>query len=370
LTNGPTLKRDRLAETGREKGIFVAFRCTAFSFTQSHVQIDCQMNAHSPFGVRTAPCEKRVSSPCSLQIFKEHAHMTEMASLHTKDTTDQDFMADVVKASEQQPVIVDFWAPWCGPCRTLGPIIEKAVESRNGQVKLVKINIDENPAYAGQLGVRSIPAVYAFDKGRPVDAFMGALPESQINAFVEKLLSGTDAGKMIAEALEQAEAASQAGDIGTAAQIYAAVIQQEPENVTAIAGLARCYLANGDKERATATLDMIPEDKQNDSAVKGVRTAIEMMGDSAAEPDEFEAALSAVLANPDDHDTRFELAEKYGAAGRFGDAIDHLLIILGHKLDWSEGKAKEKLLQMFEAAGATDPATVSGRRRLASLMFA
>ena len=175
---------------------------------------------------------------------------------------------------------------------------------------------------------------------------------------------------MIAEALEQAEAASQAGDIGTAAQIYAAVIQQEPENVTAIAGLARCYLANGDKERATATLDMIPEDKQNDSAVKGVRTAIEMMGDSAAEPDEFEAALSAVLANPDDHDTRFELAEKYGAAGRFGDAIDHLLIILGHKLDWSEGKAKEKLLQMFEAAGATDPATVSGRRRLASLMFA
>jgi len=129
--------------------------------------------------------------------------MTEMASLHTKDTTDQDFMADVVEASEQQPVIVDFWAPWCGPCRTLGPIIEKAVESRNGQVKLVKINIDENPAYAGQLGVRSIPAVYAFDKGRPVDAFMGALPESQINAFVEKLLSGTDAGKMIAEALEQ-----------------------------------------------------------------------------------------------------------------------------------------------------------------------
>jgi putative thioredoxin len=296
--------------------------------------------------------------------------MTDMASLHTKDTTDQDFMADVVEASEQQPVIVDFWAPWCGPCRTLGPIIEKAVESRNGQVKLVKINIDENPAYAGQLGVRSIPAVYAFDKGRPVDAFMGALPESQITAFIEKLLGGTDTGKMIAEALEQAEAASQAGDIATAAQIYAAVIQQDPENVAAIAGLARCYLANGDKERATATLDMIPEDKQNDSAVKGVRTAIEMMGDAAAEPDEFEEALSAVLANPDDHDKRFDLAEKYGAAGRFGDAIDHLLIILGNKLDWSEGKAKEKLLQMFEAAGATDPATVSGRRRLASLMFA
>ena len=296
--------------------------------------------------------------------------MTETASLNIKDTTDQDFMADVVEASEQQPVIVDFWAPWCGPCRTLGPIIEKAVEARNGQVKLVKINIDENPAYAGQLGVRSIPAVYAFDKGRPVDAFMGALPEGQINSFIDKLLSGTDTGKMIADALEQAEAASQAGDIATAAQLYAAVIQQEPENVTAIAGLARCYLANGDKERAEATLDMVPEDKRNDSAVKGVLTAIEMMGDETAAPDEFEEALSAVLADPDNHDRRFELAEKYAAAGRFGDAIDHLLIILGHGLEWKEGQAKAKLLQMFEAAGASDPATVSGRRRLASLMFA
>ena len=279
--------------------------------------------------------------------------MTDTASLHTKDTTDQDFMADVVEASETQPVIVDFWAPWCGPCRTLGPIIEKAVESRKGQVKLVKINIDENPAYAGQLGVRSIPAVYAFDKGRPVDAFMGALPEGQINAFIDKLLNGTDTGKMIAEALEQAEAAS----------------QQDPENVAALAGLARCYLANGDKERAEATLDMIPEAKRNDAAVKGVRMAIDMMGE-AGEPDEFEEALSAVLASPQDHDRRFDLAEKYAAAGRFGDAIDHLLVILEQGLDWKEGKAKEKLLQMFEAAGPTDAATISGRRRLASLMFA
>ena len=295
--------------------------------------------------------------------------MTDMASLHTKDTTDQDFMADVVEASQEQPVIVDFWAPWCGPCRTLGPIIEKAVEGRKGQVKLVKINIDENPAYAGQLGVRSIPAVYAFDKGRPVDGFMGALPESQINAFIDKLVSGTDAGQMIADALAQAEAASQAGDTGTAAQIYAAIIQEDPENVTAIAGLARCYLANGDAERAKATLDMVPEDKRNDHAVKGVLTALEMMED-AGSPDEFEEALSAVLANPEDHAQRFDLAEKYAAAGRYADAVDHLLIILSKNLNWEEGKAKEKLLQVFEAAGATDQATVDGRRRLASLMFA
>ena len=288
---------------------------------------------------------------------------------HTSDGTDQGFMADVVEASMTQPVIVDFWAPWCGPCRTLGPILERVVEGKKGAVKLVKINTEEHNAYASQLGVRSIPAVYAFHKGRPVDGFMGALPESQVSAFIERLLGGTDNAQVIAEALSQAEAASQAGDIPLAAEIYAAVIQEDPENTAAIAGLARCYLANGDTERALATLEMVPHARKNESVVKSVRLAIEMAADAPA-PTELDAALSAVSANPGDHARRYELAEQYAAAGRYKDAADHLLIILTARLGWQDGKAKTKLLQVFEAAGPADPVTIEGRRRLASLMFA
>lgn len=295
--------------------------------------------------------------------------MADAAAQHTKDSSDQTFMADVIEASQTQPVLVDFWAPWCGPCKTLGPQIERAVEAKNGDVKLVKINIDENPGIAGQLGVRSIPAVFAFDKGQPVDGFMGALPESQIKTFIEKILGGTDKGAALADALKQAEDAAQAGDIGTAAQIYASIINEDAENVAAIAGLARCYLANGDKERAEQTLDLVPADKSSDPAIKGVRTAIDLMEDAPA-PDAFDEALQAVTDAPNDHAKRFALAEAYAGAGRNADAADHLLIIIGANAQWEDGKAKEKLLQIFEAAGPTDPVTIDGRRRLASLMFA
>ena len=286
-----------------------------------------------------------------------------------RDGSDQTFMEDVIEASKEAPVLVDFWAPWCGPCKTLTPIIEKAVTGQGGKVKLVKINIDENPGIAGQLGVRSIPAVFAFDKGQPVDAFMGAVPESQITQFIEKLLSGTDDGKALTEAIEQADEMLAAGDVGGAAQLYATVINHDPNQVAAIAGLARCYLANGDVERARETLDLAPEDKRSNAAWMSADTAVTLQAD-APSADEFAGAIAKVEAAPTDWNARHELAEALMAAGRHGDAVEHLLTILKADLAWEDGKARETLLKVFEAAGPKDPVTVEGRRKLSSLMFA
>ncbi|MEQ9314550.1 MAG: thioredoxin [Henriciella sp.] len=291
------------------------------------------------------------------------------AAGNIKDSTDQNFMADVVEASKEAPVLVDFWAPWCGPCKSLTPVLEKVVNDQKGKVKLVKVNIDENPGIAGQLGVRSIPAVFAFDKGRPVDAFQGALPESQLREFISKILGGTDQGQQIKDALVQADALLQSGDIAQAAQIYGAVAEADPENVAAIVGLARCYLANGDADRAGQILDMAGPDKQSDPAIKGVRTAIGLMAD-APKDEELDDLIDKVTADRGNHSLRFELAEALMARGKNREAADHLLKILSSDLDWEEGKAKSKLLELFEAAGPKDPATIEGRRRLSSLMFA
>lgn len=288
---------------------------------------------------------------------------------NVKDSTDQTFMTDVIEASKEAPVLVDFWAPWCGPCKSLGPVLEKVVNDQKGKVKLVKINIDENPQIAGQLGVRSIPAVFAFDKGRPIDAFQGALPEGQLREFISKILGGTDQGQQLQAAIEEADKLLQSGDVAQAAQYYGAVVEADPQNVAAIAGLARCYLANGDAERASQILDMAGPEKQSDPAIKGVRTAIELSAD-APKDDELDALIDKVTEDRSNHALRFELAEALIARGKHKEAADHLLKILADDLAWEDGKAKAKLLELFEAAGPKSPATIEGRRRLSSLMFA
>ncbi len=283
------------------------------------------------------------------------------------DGTDHSFMQDVVEESRARPVIVDFWAPWCGPCRTLGPALEKAVRAAKGAVRLVKINIDENPHVARQLQVQSIPAVFAIKDGRPVDGFAGALPDSQIKQFIDRL-TGDSGAHDAAMAVAEGDKALEAGDAAGAAQFYVTALQMDPENAPALAGLARCYLAGGDAERARELLDTVPEEMRGHAAIQGALTALKY-AETDADPSEIETLRKAADAAPDDHQTRLDLARALSARGRFGEAMMHLLDSIAHDRDWNEGAARAELLSLFEAAGQTSEATKSGRRRLSAILF-
>jgi putative thioredoxin len=286
------------------------------------------------------------------------------------DTTTQGFVKDVIEESKRQPVLVDFWAPWCGPCRQLTPILEKVVRAAKGKVKLVKMNIDEHPAIPGQMGIQSIPAVIAFSNGQPVDGFMGALPESQVTGFIERItkepLAADDAG---ADVLKNAETALAAGDVSGAADLYAQVLAKEPDNVAALAGLVRAYVQTGALEQAKQTLALVPEAKRNDAAVAAARAALEL-AEQAKAVGPIEELEQKVAANPADHQARFDLAVALNAKGRRQDAAEHLLTIVKRDRKWNDDAARKQLVQFFDAWGPTDPATVEGRKRLSSILFA
>jgi putative thioredoxin len=286
-----------------------------------------------------------------------------------KDGTDASFIADVVEESRRQPVIVDFWASWCGPCRQLTPALEKVVLAAKGAVKLVKIDVDKNPGFAGQLKVQSIPTVYAFKDGQPVDGFMGALPESQVRAFVDRLGGGDDAPSDVDQLLALAAESQGLGDVGGAAQAFAQVLQLDPANVKAIAGLARAYLTGGDAERAAEIASMAPVDS-TDAELVGVRAALELAAVASAARGELAAFEQRLAADPADHQARFDLAGALAGSGDLEGAVTHLLTIIQADRAWNDEAARKQLLKVFEAAGPTSEVAKSGRRRLSALLFA
>ncbi|MEP1574737.1 MAG: thioredoxin [Roseibium album] len=283
------------------------------------------------------------------------------------DVTTQTFMADVLEASRQQPVLVDFWAPWCGPCKQLTPIIEAAVKAAGGTVRLAKMNIDDHPEIAGQMGIQSIPAVVAFKNGQPVDGFMGAQQESQVKAFIEKLGGPAPANEADAY-LEQATELLAANDFAQAAQLFGAVMQMEPENVKALAGLAQCYLGADELERAKQALELVPEDKRSDEAYTAAVAALDL-AEQAASLGDLAEFHNRIASNPLDHQARFDLALGLNGKGDKEGAVDQLIEIVRNDREWNEDGARMQLLQFFEAWGFKDPASNYGRRKLSAVLF-
>ena len=284
-----------------------------------------------------------------------------------KDTTTQDFMRDVIEASQAVPVLVDFWAPWCGPCRQLTPVLERLVRAAKGAIKLVKLNIDEHPQIPSQMGVQSIPAVFAFQDGRPVDGFMGALPESQLKSFIARLTGDVSAD--LAAVLEAAEEALAAGDVNAAAQTFGEVLQKDAENAEAASGLAKCYIKTGDLVRAEQTLALVPPAKADSAAVASARAMLELAR-KAPNEGEVDALRAKLAADPQDNQARFDLALALNAKGHREGALEELLSIIRKNRGWNDDAARKQLLQLFEAWGTSDQTAALGRQKLSSILFA
>ena len=293
---------------------------------------------------------------------------TAVADALVKETTTQTFVKDVIEESKRQPVLIDFWAPWCGPCKQLTPVLEKVVRAAKGKVKLVKMNIDEHPQIPGQMGIQSIPAVIAFVNGQPADGFMGALPESQVVAFLERLTKGSIGGEA-KDLLKLADAALAGGDPAGAATLYAQLLAEDNANVSALAGLARCSVETGALDQARQTLAMIPDSKRNESAVAAAQAALQL-AEQAKTLGPLTELEQKVAANPLDHQARFDLALALNGKGRRLDALEQLVAIIKRDRKWNDDGARKQLVQFFDAWGPTDEATIEGRKRLSSILFA